>query len=61
MHGGGHLAQTQGCALGLCQKAPIAIKIFGFIERRIIEEASYEDLERVVIDNNPKRFFQVGV
>ena len=61
MHGGGHLAQTRGCALGLCQKAPIAIKISVSSKGESSEEASYEDLERVVIDNDPEKFFQVKV
>ena len=61
MHGGGHFAQTRGCTLGLCWKAPIAIKGFNFIRGRSAEEASCEDLERVIIDTDPKKFFQVGV
>ena len=31
------------------------------MERELAEEANCEDLERVVIDNDPKKFFQVEV
>ena len=55
MHGGGHLAQTRDCTLSLCQKASTSLK------RGSAEEASCKDLERVVIDNDPEKFFQVRV
>ena len=31
------------------------------MERGSVEEASYEDLERAIIDNDPEKFFQVRV
>ena len=30
------------------------------LEKGSVEEAKCEDLERVAIDNDPKKFFQVG-
>ena len=35
---GGHLAQTRGCIIGLCWKAPIAIKGFDFIKGKVSRE-----------------------
>ena len=61
MYGGGHLVQTRSCTLRLCWKTLVVIKSFGFIRGRSIEEASCEDLERVIIDNDLEKFFQVGV
>ena len=38
----------------------IAIKNSVVVREGISQEAKYNDLERVVVDNDPEKFFQVG-
>ena len=60
MHGGGYLAQTWGCVLESCWKTLIAIKNLGFIRGRANRGGELRRLRKVIIDTDPKNFFQVG-
>ena len=60
MHGGGYPEQTWGYVLGSCSKTLIAIKNLASSGGGPTEGASCEDLERVIIDTDPEKFFQVG-
>ena len=60
MHGGCHLTPIQYRILGLYEKGLIAINHLAIPVDEPTEEVKCESLERVIVDDVPKKFFQVG-
>ena len=60
MLGGCHFTLAQSRVLGPCWRKLIAIKDPASPTNTPIEEAKCEDLEKVIIGNDLKRFFWVG-
>ena len=59
MHGGYHIASAQDWVIGLYWKGLIAIKTPALPINKLAEEAKCEGLEKVVIGDDPEKFFQV--
>jgi len=53
-------ASARSGVIGLCWEELIAIKDSGVIREGVAKEAKCEDLEKIVVGDDPNKFFQVG-
>ena len=57
---GCNYASACSWVLGLYWGGLIAIKVSGVTVNGLVEEAKCEDLEKIVVNDDPEKFFQVG-